>query len=80
MPMKKTSYKIRFNPKTTVKTINKTLDAIDANGGYCPCQVPSADTVCHCADFRNKKEIGEPCICGIYVKQAAKDAKKKGAK
>ena len=27
--MKKASYKIRFNPKTTVKTINKTLDAID---------------------------------------------------
>lgn len=72
--MKKTSYKIRFNPKTTVKTINKTLGAIDANGGYCPCQVPSADSKCHCADFLKVKKIGEPCICGIYVKQA-KDAK-----
>lgn len=79
MPTKKTSYKIRFNPKTTVKTINATLDAIDANGGYCPCQVKSASTKCHCADFRNKKALGEPCICGIYVKMA-KDAKKKGAK
>ena len=63
-------YKIRFNPKTTVKDINDTLDAIDANDGYCPCQVPSADTKCHCADFRNKKALGEPCICDIYVKQA----------
>ena len=81
--MKKASYKIRFNPKTTVKAINATLDAIDNAGGYCPCQVKSASTKCHCADFRNKKAIGEPCICGIYVKMAkdAKDAKgKKGAK
>ena len=33
--MKKASYKIRFNPAKTVKTINKTLDAIDNAGGYC---------------------------------------------
>ena len=72
-------YKIRFNPETTVEDINDTLDAIDANGGYCPCQMQSADTKCHCADFLKSKKIGEPCICGIYVKQA-KDAKKKGAK
>ena len=77
--MKKASYKIRFNPKTTVKEINATLDAIDANGGYCPCQVPSKNSKCRCVDFLLGKEIGEPCICGIYVKQA-KDAKKKGAK
>ena len=77
--MKKTSYKIRFNPATTVDDINSTLDAIDANGGYCPCQVPSKDTKCRCVDFILGKEIGEPCICGIYVKQP-KDAKKKGAK
>ena len=64
------AYKIRFNPKTTVKAINKTLDAIDNAGGYCPCQVPSADSKCHCADFRNNKALGEPCICGIYVKMA----------
>ena len=73
------AYKIRFNPKTTVKTINKTLDSIDNAGGYCSCQVKSASTKCHCADFRNKKALGEPCICGIYVKMA-KEAKKKGVK
>ena len=77
--MKKTSYKIRFNQKTTVKTINKTLDAIDNAGGYCPCQVTSADSKCHCKDFLKVKKIGEPCICGIYVKMA-KDGEKKGAK
>ena len=75
--MKKTSYKIRFNPTTTVNDINSTLDAIDNAGGYCPCQVPSADSKCHCKDFLEKKKLNEPCICGIYVKMA-KDAKKKG--
>ena len=77
--MKKTSYKIRFNEAKTVKAVNATLDAIDNAGGYCPCQIKSAATKCHCADFRNKKALGEPCICGIYVKMA-KEAKKKGAK
>ena len=77
--MKKASYKIRFNPKTTVKTINATLDAIDANGGYCPCQgEKKPSTKCHCAAFR-KADIGEVCYCGIYVKMP-KDAKKKVAK
>ena len=77
--MKKTSYKIRFNEAKTVTDVNNVLDAIDNAGGYCPCQVKSASTKCHCADFRNKKALGEPCICGIYVKQA-KEAKKKGVK
>lgn len=36
--------------------------AINANGGYCPCQVKSAATKCHCADFRNKKVIKD-IIC-----------------
>ena len=77
---KKASYKIRFNEAKTVKAVNAVLDAIDNCGGYCPCQAGhSAATKCHCADFRNKKAIGEPCICNIYVKMA-KDAKKKGAK
>ena len=63
------SYKVRLNEKLTTKQVNKILDAIDANGGYCPCQVRKTDaTKCHCDDFKNK-EIGEPCICNIYVKQ-----------
>ena len=77
--MKKTSYKIRFNPAKTVKAVNSMLDAIDACGGYCPCQgEKKPSTKCHCAAFR-KSDIGEVCYCSIYVK-VAKDAKKKGAK
>lgn len=76
---KKASYKIRFNEAKTVKAVNAVLDAIDKCGGYCPCQPKLKDTKCPCVDFILGKEIGEPCICGIYVKMA-KDAKKKGAK
>lgn len=35
----------------------------------CPCQPKSRKTKCHCDDFRNNKQIGEPCISNIYVKQ-----------
>ena len=63
------AYKIRFNEKVTTAKVNKTLDAIDANKGYCPCQPKSAGTKCHCKDFKKNKGFGEPCICGIYVKQ-----------
>ena len=66
----KTSYKIRLNEKLTVAKVNKILDAIDKNDGYCPCQAgKTADTKCHCKDFLECKKIGEPCICNIYVKQ-----------
>lgn len=61
-------YKIRLNEKITVAQVNKILDAIDKAGGYCPCQVKSADTKCHCKDFLQNKKIGEVCICNLYVK------------
>ena len=64
------TYKTRFNEKLTVKKVNAILDAIDKNDGYCPCQAgKTADTKCHCKDFKENKKIGEPCICNIYVKQ-----------
>lgn len=63
-------YKVRLNEKLTVKKVNAILDAIDKNDGYCPCQAgKSADTKCHCKDFKENKDFGEPCICNIYVKQ-----------
>ena len=62
-------FKIRLNEKLTVAKINKVLDAIDKNEGYCPCQFKTEETKCHCKDFIENKKIGEPCICKIYVKQ-----------
>ena len=70
-------YKVRLNEKLTVKKVNQILDAIDADGGYCPCQRQSPDTICHCKDFLENKKIGEPCICKIYVKQKKTDGKAK---
>ena len=69
-------FKIRLNEKNTTKQVNKVLDAIDANGGYCPCQPKSEGTKCHCVDFIENKKIGEPCICNIYVKKASSAAPK----
>ena len=64
--------KVRLNEKLTVAQVNKILDSIEKNEGYCPCQAgKSEDTKCHCKDFRENKGIGEPCICKIFVKQKA---------
>ena len=69
----KPTYVTRLNEKLTTKQINKVLDAVDRNDGHCPCQDEhTQDTLCHCADYRNNKGIGEPCICKIYVKQEPK--------
>jgi hypothetical protein len=62
-------YKVRLNESLTTKQVNKILDAIDKNDGYCPCQPKGEGTKCHCDDFVKKKKVGEPCICKIYVKQ-----------
>ena len=61
-------YKVRLNEKLTTAQVNKILDAIDKNEGYCPCQPRGEGTKCHCEDFIKEKKIGEPCICKIYVK------------
>ena len=68
-PEPEEDYKIRLNEAITTKQVNSVLDALDAKGGYCPCQPVSPGTKCHCEDFRYNKQIGEPCICNIYVKQ-----------
>ena len=73
-------YKIRLNEKLTTAKINKILDAIDNNDGYCPCQPRSEGTKCHCEDFIYSKKTGEPCICKIYVKQSKSSNKKSSKK
>lgn len=75
-PKKKTAnYKVRFVPTVTGKRINGVLDALDAQGGHCPCQPEhTAATKCQCKDFRERVKPGEACLCGIYTK-VAKEAK-----
>ena len=60
--------KVRLNDNADVVRVVR--EGLQRTGGYCPCQVPSAATKCHCKDFLKVKKIGEPCICGIYVKVA----------
>lgn len=62
-------YVVRLNESLTTAQVNKILDALDKNGGYCPCQVKTAGSKCHCEDFVKNKDYGVPCICKIYVKQ-----------
>lgn len=62
-------YKVRLNESLTTAQVNKILDAIDKNDGYCPCQIKDKDTKCHCVDFIKNKKFDEPCICKIYVKK-----------
>ena len=64
-----TDYVVRLNEGLTTAQVNKVLDAIDKNGGYCPCQAKANGTKCHCEDFVKNKDYGVPCICKIYVKQ-----------
>lgn len=69
-PVPEVDYKVRLNEKKTTAQVNKVLDALDKNDGYCPCQAgKTKDTKCHCTDLLKNKKIGEPCICGIFVKQ-----------
>ena len=81
-PAPSEDFTVRLNEKLTVAQVNKVLDAIDQNDGYCPCQPKSEDSKCSCKDFRETKKIGEPCICNIFVKQpkAIAKATKRAAK
>ena len=70
IPRPEETYVTRLNESLTTKQVNKILDAIDKNDGYCPCQPKGQGTKCHCEDYTKNKKIGEPCICKIYVKRA----------
>ena len=48
---------------------NKILQKLQANGGYCPCQLEkNEDTHCICKDFRTMIENNQEgyCHCRLY--------------
>lgn len=48
--------------------VDKILDALDKNNGYCPCKLEkNNDTKCMCKEFREQKE--GYCNCGLYIKE-----------
>lgn len=59
--------KVRYNPDT--ETVQSIRDALDKNGGYCPCRITrNADTKCMCVDFQNMVKADQSgfCHCGLY--------------
>nr|DAP45127.1 MAG TPA: ferredoxin-thioredoxin reductase [Caudoviricetes sp.]DAU08682.1 MAG TPA: ferredoxin-thioredoxin reductase [Caudoviricetes sp.] len=58
--------KITYNQDKQI--VDKILDALDKNNGYCPCKLEkNNDTKCMCKEFREQKE--GYCHCGLYIKE-----------
>ena len=58
--------KITYNQDKQI--VDKILDALDKNNGYCPCKLEKKnDTKCMCKEFREQKE--GYCHCGLYIKE-----------
>ena len=58
--------KITYNRDKQI--VDKILDALDKNNGYCPCKLEkNNDTKCMCKEFREQKE--GYCHCGLYIKE-----------
>lgn len=58
--------KITYNQDKQI--VDKILDALDKNNGYCPCKLEkNNDTKCMCKEFKEQKEGF--CHCGLYIKE-----------
>ena len=58
--------KIAYNQDKQI--VDKILDALDKNNGYCPCKLEkNNDTKCMCKEFKEQKE--GYCHCGLYIKE-----------
>ena len=58
--------KITYNQDKQI--VDKNLDALDKNNGYCPCKLEkNNDTKCMCKEFKEQKE--GYCHCGLYIKE-----------
>lgn len=58
--------KITYNQDKQI--VDKILDALDKNNGYCPCKLEkNNDTKCMCKEFKEQKE--GYCHCELYIKE-----------
>ena len=54
--------KITYNQDKQI--VDRILDALDKNNGYCPCKLEkNNDTKCMCKEFKEQKE--GYCHCGL---------------
>ena len=61
--------KIHATPDEKLKQIIR--QGLKDNDGYCPCVVNSKGQEkykCMCKDFRLNVKVGQPCHCGLYIK------------
>lgn len=65
--------KIIFNTEISKEAREKIRQAIQDNGGYCPCRIEKTqDNFCICKEFRDAKPTLDKtyinCYCGLYKK------------
>lgn len=59
---------LRITYNQDKQIVDKILDALDKNNGYCPCKLEkNNDTKCMCKEFKEQKE--GYCHCGLYFKE-----------
>lgn len=61
--------KIHVTPDEELKQAIR--QGLKDNGGYCPCVANSRGKEqyrCMCEDFRENTKPGNPCHCGLYIK------------
>lgn len=61
--------KIHINPDKELVTIIR--EGLKNNDWYCPCILNSKGQEkykCMCEEFRLHTPVGQPCHCGLYIK------------
>ena len=61
--------KIHINPNKEIAEMIR--QGLRENDGYCPCIINSYGQEkykCMCEDFRLNTKAGQPCHCGLYIK------------
>jgi len=62
--------KIRVTENKELATIIR--QGLKDNNGYCPCIYQSQgkeEYKCICKDMRENVKVGQPCHCGLYIKE-----------
>ena len=62
---------MRAHMTNDIELKNVIRKELAANDWYCPCVVNSKgkpEYKCMCEDFRINIPVGQPCHCGLYIK------------
>lgn len=62
---------MKVHVTTDIELRDAIRNGLKQNDGYCPCIANSkgkAEYKCICQDMRDNVKVGEPCHCGLYIK------------